>query len=76
MERNEIRGAVRAAYTALLRARVALLAGLEEQDCILTPRDSDEVYKTLKDMGIVFTDIKKACGLFASVSDARKAIHV
>lgn len=73
---SEIRGTIRSALAALLRARQALLEGVEDPDVMLTPADMENIRHTLKDMAIVLGDVKKASALFGSVADARAAMLV
>jgi hypothetical protein len=75
-ERREIRGTMNAAYTALLRARCAVLEGLQEEDCMLSPKDMSEMNKTRKDMKIVLSDIEKGMSKFNEVSIKRLEITV
>lgn len=67
---------MRSAYLTLLRARQALLEGAADQDCFLTPRDTTEMHRTVKDMNVVLSDIRKLTAKFEIVSEARVAISV
>ncbi len=69
-----MRGTLGSAYMTLLRARQAFLEGLEDQECMLTPNDTDLIYKHIKDCKIVLRDIEKASAAFGTVSAARLAI--
>ncbi len=76
MNRSEIKGTIRAAYAALLRARHALLEGVEDQDCMLTPSDMDDMRRTLRDAALVLTEVKKITGKFGEIAEVRKLLMV
>lgn len=72
--RTEIRGSIRRAKISLLGARQALLEGLQDEDCILTPADMREMTPELRDMTRLLSDVKKLSGKFREVADARTAL--
>lgn len=74
--RYEIRGTIRRAKLSLLGARQALLEGVEDEDCLMTPSDMRLIRSELKDMTILLSDVKKAANLFGVVSDAKSAMTV
>jgi hypothetical protein len=74
--RLEIRGTIRRAKLSLLGARQALLSGIEDGECMLTPDDMRSMRAELKDMTVLLKDVKEACGKFGGVADARELLVV
>lgn len=75
-ERQEIRGSIRSGLTGLMRARVALEEGLEDQECMLSPLDMELVQQTIREMEREMRNIKNMSGKFASVAEVRKELFV
>jgi hypothetical protein len=72
--RYEIRGSMRRAKLALLGARQALLNGLDDEECMLTPPDMRTLRQEIKEMAVLLSDVRKATAKFGEVADARSAL--